>query len=89
MVRFRYIECVAIEKKTEKKFFEKGKVKKQKKMREERKIEKVSRLVIGNIVRHKCIIFIKSVLNCRPIKFSYKLLFRNYSLCPVVVAESS
>ena len=69
-----------------KKFFEKGKVKKQKKMREERKIEKVLRLVIGNIVRHKCIIFIKSVLNC--IKFSYKLLFRNYSLSPVV-AESS
>ena len=60
-------------KKDAKNFFEKGKVKKQKKMREERKIEKVSRLVIGNIVRHKCIIFIKSVLNC--IKFSYKLLF--------------
>ena len=56
-------------------------------MKEERKIEKVLRLVIGNIVRHKCIIFIKSVLNC--IKFSYKLLFRNYSLSPVVVAESS
>ena len=88
MVRFRYIECVAIDKKkAEKNFFEKGKVKKQKKMREERKIEKVLRLVIGNIVRHKCIIFIKSVLNC--IKFSYKLLFRNYSLSPVVVAESS
>ena len=87
MVRFRYIECVAIEKKTEKIFFEKGKVKKQNKMREERKIEKVSRLVIGNIMRHKCIIFMKSVLNC--IKFSYKLLFRNYSLSPVVVAESS
>ena len=50
-------------------FFEKGKVKKQKKMREERKIEKFFRLIIGNIVRHKCIIFIKSVLNC--IKFSY------------------
>ena len=87
MVRFRYIECVAIEKTTEKNLFEKGEVKKQKKMREERKIEKVSRLVIGNIVRHECIIFIKSVLNC--IKFSYKLLFRNYSLSPVVVAESS
>ena len=56
-------------------------------MREERKIEKVLRLVIGNIVRHKCIIFIKFVLNC--IKFSYKLLFRNYSLSPVVIAESS
>ena len=47
-------------KKTEKKFFENGKVKKQKKMREERKIEKVSRLVIGSIVRHKCMIFITS-----------------------------
>ena len=55
-------------KRRKKNFFEKGKVKKQKKMREERKIEKVLRLVIGNIVRHKCIIFIKSVLNC--IKFS-------------------
>ena len=89
MVRFRYIECVAIEKKTEKNFFffENGKVKKQKKMREEGKIEKVSQLVIGNIVRHKCIIFIKSVLNC--IKFSFKLLFRNYSWSPFVVAKSS
>ena len=74
-------------KKNGKIFLEKGMVKEQKKMREERKIEKVSRLVIGNIVRYKCIILIKFVLNC--IKFFYKLLFRNYSLSPVVVAESS
>ena len=51
MVRFRYIECVAIEKKkAEKKFFWKRQGKKAEKMREERKIEKVLRLVIGNTV---------------------------------------
>ena len=38
-------------------------------------------------MRHECVIFIESVLNC--IKLADELLFRIYSLSSVVVAEPS